>query len=91
MDKKFINNPVEAYERLKAENECLKQEFEIESLTDKTTGETIYRSNLVNKYKSCLQEIKAIVKKNITYQDTDSTTRAMTKILGLITKAESEG
>lgn len=32
----------------------------IESLTDKTTGETIYRSNLVNKLKHILQEIKAI-------------------------------
>lgn len=39
---------------LKAENKCLKQEFEIESLTDKTTGETIYRSNLVNKLKEKL-------------------------------------
>jgi len=46
--------------KLKAENERLKEEFKIESLTDKTTGETIYRSNLVNKYRTILQEVKEI-------------------------------
>jgi len=40
---------------LKAENERLKEKFEIESLTDKTTGETIYRSNVVNKLKELLE------------------------------------
>ena len=69
MDKEFIKNPVIAYEKLqqenaelKAENERLKEELEIKSLTDNTTGETNYRSNLVNKYRTTLQEIKAIVK-----------------------------
>lgn len=32
-------------------NAKLKEEFEIESLTDNTTGETFYRSNKVNKLK----------------------------------------
>lgn len=41
-----------------------------------------------NKLLRVLQEIKAIVEKNITYQDTDSTTKAMAKILDLITKVE---
>ena len=43
-----------------------------------------------NKANTTLQEIKAIVKKNISYQDTDSTTRAMTKVIDLIFKAEEE-
>ena len=37
------------------ENKRLKEKFEIESLTDKTTGETIYRSNVVNKLKELLE------------------------------------
>lgn len=49
-----------------------------------------YNRQKLSEYKQTLQEIKAIVKKNITYQDTDSTTRAMTKTLDLITKAEEE-
>ena len=44
-----------AWEELKAENDRLKEKFEIESLTDKTTGETIYRSNVVNKLKELLE------------------------------------
>ena len=60
----------EFYEcELEQENERLKEEFEIESLTDKTTGKTIYRSDLVNKYRTILQEIKEIAEKydNLTY------------------------
>lgn len=49
----YINNP--QIDKLKAENERLKEKFEIESLTDKTTGETIYRSNVVNKLKELLE------------------------------------
>ena len=50
---------------LKAENERLKNEFRIESLTDKTTGETIYRSNLVNKYRIILQDIMVIAEETV--------------------------
>lgn len=46
---------VDEINKLKAENDRLKEEFEIESLTDKTTGETIYRSNVVNKLKELLE------------------------------------
>lgn len=80
-----------AWEELKAENECLKQEFEIESLTDKTTGETIYRSNLVNKYKSCLQEIKAIAEQILNKNEfVYMNYRDVRQIIRLITKAEEE-
>lgn len=96
---------LEAYrldnEELKAGNEKLKHSNEnlrlalktyempevVKVLTDWRTGELDLR---INKYKHTLQEIKAIVKKNITYQDTDSTTRAMIKIIDLITKTEEE-
>ena len=72
---------------LKAENERLKEEFRIESLTDKTTGETIYRSNLVNKYRIILQEIMVIAEEN---KDTAQYGGICKSILDLITKAESE-
>lgn len=72
---------------LKAENERLKAEFKIESLTDKTTGETIYRSNLVNKYRTTLQEIKTIAEEN---KDTAQYGGICRSILDLITKAEEE-
>lgn len=49
------NEANEIIAELKAENERLKEKFEIESLTDKTTGETIYRSNVVNKLKELLE------------------------------------
>lgn len=61
-------------------------QFEIESLTDITTGETIYRSNLVNKLKHILQEIKAIVCSN--YEIIDHQGRK--DILKLINKTEEE-
>ena len=48
MDKKFIANPVEAYETLKAENEKLIEDLGI-------------ANKYVNKYHQTLQEIKAIV------------------------------
>lgn len=72
------------YAELKAEKDRLKEEM---------GGMQILINNyiaLTEKYHLTLQEIKAIVKKNINYQDTDSTTRAMTKIINLITKAEEE-
>jgi transcriptional regulator with XRE-family HTH domain len=74
---------LEAYrldnEELKAENDRLKSEFKIESLTDKTTKETIYRSNLVNKYRIILQEIKVLAEKT-----------GCRAFIDLITKAEEE-
>lgn len=83
---------------LKAENEVLKQALNKEPLAQKAlvTAYSGYKKQVLelykvlDSYKQTLQEIKAIVKKNISYQDTDSTTRAMTKILDLITKAEEE-
>lgn len=91
--------------KLKAENDRLKAEFKIESLTDKRTGETIYRSNLVNKYRIILQEIKAIAEncmtKDICYEckytddcyieDAEIPTYDICKLLiQKITKAEEE-
>ena len=73
---------------LKAENERLKEEFRIESLTNKTTRETIYRSNLVNKYRTTLQEIKAIAEAGMHCEGMGCD--FMPKILDLITKAEEE-
>lgn len=81
---------------LKAENERLKEiETSIENYK-RFYSETHAKLDELDcvrgyyNYKQTLQEIKAIVKKNISYQDTDSTTKAMTKILDLITKAEEE-
>lgn len=81
-------------EYLDKEIERLKAEFKIESLTDKTTGETIYRSNLVNKYRTILQEIKTIAEEDCEFCDDiggcmDKECRRV-RILNLITKAEEE-
>ena len=80
---------------LKAENERLKEKIKTIKASRKIWEVEALKQGYIkvveiDKYKQTLQEIKAIVKKNITYQDTDSTTRAMAKILDLITKAEEE-
>lgn len=46
--------------RLEQENEKLKEQFEIETLKNNDTNECIYRSNLLNKYKHALEEIREI-------------------------------
>ncbi len=78
------------YTELKAENERLKEKFKIESLTDKTTGETIYRSNLVNKYRMILQEIKLICDYKNEYNSIgiDDYKKMIKDIVELIAKAE---
>lgn len=70
--------------KLEKENALLK------AYKDKYYQQTLDDEIKLNELYQTLQEIKAIVRKNINYQDTDSTTRAMTKILDLITKAEEE-
>ena len=63
MNKEFIENPVEAYEKLKKENERLK------ALCD--TYRTCYQAKhgdikcLFIKYKQTLQKIKTIAKENL--------------------------
>lgn len=78
-------------EELKAENERLKEEI-LKWQKAYSRQYQINENKGYNKkeeqYRQTLQEIKTIVKKNISYQDTDSTTRAMTKVIDLITKAE---
>lgn len=55
--------------RLEKENEELKEQFEIETLKNNDTNEFIYRSNLLNKYKNALEEIREIC---TTYAKTES-------------------
>ena len=71
---------IEQINKLEQENERLKAEFEIESLTDDITGEVVYRSNVAFrladvtnkltskcvKYRQCLQEIKEIAGRYLT-------------------------
>lgn len=91
MDKKFIDNPVEAYEQLKAENEQLK------ALCD--TYKTCYQAKhsdikcLFIKYKQTLQEIKAIAETELSYDMVGNEHRHYRNydfIRHLITKAEEE-
>lgn len=66
IDKKFIDNPVEAYEKLKAENEKLKEKIEIrDNLSEKFRKEALSWANIANEYQKdktklerCLQDIK---------------------------------
>lgn len=57
------------FKRLEVENKRLKEEFEIESLIENTTGEAFYRSMKLCKLKSCLQEIKEMCKKEVICDD----------------------
>lgn len=62
--------------------------FEIESLTDNTTGETFYRSMKLYKLKSCLQEIKEIAEFHITQADSEDVQEDMKQILQKISEVE---
>lgn len=91
LGKKFadrISELEQENDRLKEEIKNNKSAYQVELGTYNMECGNLLEEN--KQLWQALQEIKAIVKKNITYQDTDSTTRAMTKILGLITKAEEE-
>ena len=62
-----LNAIIDSYQprlqALKDENKQLKELFEIESLTDIKTGETMYRSRQIIHFVDILQEIKEIMQK----------------------------
>ena len=111
MDKEFIDNPVEAYEKLKAENERLKEEIkevkkyqyeqeylekEIETAKvnlDIGKEEARHYLHEAYKFQKCLQEIKAIAEKELSYDMVGNEHRHYRNydiIRHLITKAEEE-
>ena len=100
MDKKFIKNPVEAYEKLKAENERLQEGLEpfkedyFKGLDNKTIAELAKKSIRITaenrRLENCLQEIKGIVLKIINSYLSFEEYYQLRQILDLITKAEEE-
>lgn len=73
-------------DKLKAENNRLKRQLEYDSRYNDMQAEIDYGDKLIDKYKTCLQEIKVIVCGN--YEIIDPQGRK--DILKLITKAEEE-
>ena len=70
MDKEFIENPVEAYDKLKAENERLKEEVETWKYQTQKSDEMADEDyKKAKKYKSCLQEIKEIAEEQVPFID----------------------
>ena len=62
MDKKFIDNPIEAYEKLQEENERLKSESQILSNElNKYKGVVFKQLEKLERHITYLQEIKGIV------------------------------
>ena len=72
---------------LKAENDKLKRQLEFDSRYNDMQAELDYGEKLIEKYKSCLQEIRAIAEEN---KDTAQYGGICKSILMIITKAEEE-
>jgi peptidyl-tRNA hydrolase len=86
MEKEFIDNPVEAYEKLKAENDRLKNALAIwENATQKQTALKVIE---VDKYRQTLQEIKKICKNSHTsasedyYRTADKILQEINEVIG---------
>lgn len=77
--------------RLEQENEELKEQFEIETLKNNDTNECVYRSNLLNKYKHALEEIKKLTVIGINASQCNCGLRALADdILQIISEVENE-
>jgi hypothetical protein len=91
MDKKFIDNPVEAYERLKAENEKLQEKLSGKRFICK---DCMAFAKKIEQYKQTLQEIReyaeSISNEEMINGYAIRAKSALWRIANKITKAEEE-